>query len=63
LIENPKPSAPIYLSSCGHYERKKKLLRVVKTYKRKRTNQVKTLLNTEVIEEIGDTLRPTTIDG
>jgi hypothetical protein len=24
LIENPKPSAPVYLSSCGHYERKKK---------------------------------------
>jgi hypothetical protein len=63
LIENPKPSAPIYLSSYGHYERKKKLLRVVKTYTPKRTNQVKTLLNTEVIEEIGDTLRPTTIDG
>jgi hypothetical protein len=63
LIENPKRSAPVYLSSRGHYERKKKLLRVVKTYKRKRTNQVKALLNTEVIEEIGDTLRPTTIDG
>jgi hypothetical protein len=38
------------------------LLKVVKTYKRKSTEQVKTL-NTKVIEEMGDTLRSTAIDG
>jgi hypothetical protein len=49
---------------CAYHERKgkKNLLAVVKTYKRKSTNQVKTL-NTKVIEEMGDTSSSTVIDG
>jgi hypothetical protein len=40
---------------------RKKLLRVVKTYNRKSSNQVKTL-NTKVIEKMGDTLRSTVVE-
>jgi hypothetical protein len=42
--------------------KEKKLSKVVKIYKRKSTNRVKKLY-TKVIEEMGDTLRSTAVDG